>query len=231
MTRKSGKHQHWTAVSTLLGLISNAHRDLHHWRSNQQPQYAEAETLPLGHRFTLHVSDAELTIHGKLRDHLKYIYVCVCFMIKKKLHLLLWFYSSQFLHTTSKEWFLLKLEWQHVFATFQDTSKYFHRLQRRCGLVSLIPSPNLQVLVSLLKVFVDCSRGSDYNYHFYATQYFNLSGKLQVLFSLSFILSGTKRSTCWYISFLWIKIKSGLPASVGWFDIKIVENFASYPTG
>ena len=33
--------EHWTAVSTLLGLISSAHRDLH-----QQPQYAEAETLP-----------------------------------------------------------------------------------------------------------------------------------------------------------------------------------------
>ena len=45
MTRKSGKHlhvKHWTAVSTLLGLISSAHRDLHHWGSNQQPQYAEA---------------------------------------------------------------------------------------------------------------------------------------------------------------------------------------------
>ena len=47
MTRKSGTHlhqhtEHWTAVSTLLGLISSAHRDVHHWRSNQQPQYAEA---------------------------------------------------------------------------------------------------------------------------------------------------------------------------------------------
>ena len=41
--------EHWTAVSTLLGLISSAHRDLHHWKSNQQPQYAEAETLPPGH--------------------------------------------------------------------------------------------------------------------------------------------------------------------------------------
>ena len=38
--------EHWTAASTLLGLISSAHRNLHHWRSNQQPQYAEAETLP-----------------------------------------------------------------------------------------------------------------------------------------------------------------------------------------
>ena len=33
--------EHWTAVLTLLGLISSAYRDLHHWRSNQQPQTAE----------------------------------------------------------------------------------------------------------------------------------------------------------------------------------------------
>ena len=72
MIRKSGKPlhaNHWTAVSTLLGLISSAHRDLHHWRSNQQPQYAETETLPLGHRFMPHISEAELARHGKLRHH------------------------------------------------------------------------------------------------------------------------------------------------------------------
>ena len=62
--------QHWTTVLTLLGLISRAHCDLHHWRSNQQPQYAEAETLPLGHRFMPHISDAELTSRGELRNHL-----------------------------------------------------------------------------------------------------------------------------------------------------------------
>ena len=47
---------HWIAVSTLLCLISSADCDLHHWRSKQQPQYAEAETLPLGHRFMRHIS-------------------------------------------------------------------------------------------------------------------------------------------------------------------------------
>ena len=53
MTRKSGTHLHVTygALNSLIGLIISTHRDLHHWRSNQQPQYAEAETLPLGHRF------------------------------------------------------------------------------------------------------------------------------------------------------------------------------------
>ena len=30
--------KHWTAVSTLLGLISSVYRNLHHWRSNQWPQ-------------------------------------------------------------------------------------------------------------------------------------------------------------------------------------------------
>ena len=53
--------EHWT-VSTLLGLISSA-------PPNQQPQYAEAKTLPLGHRFMQHISDAELTSYGKLHDH------------------------------------------------------------------------------------------------------------------------------------------------------------------
>ena len=56
--------EHWTAVSTLLGLISSAHHDLHHWRSNQQSPKADAETLPLGHRFISYVSDAELITHG-----------------------------------------------------------------------------------------------------------------------------------------------------------------------
>ena len=58
------------AVSTVLGLITNAHCDLHHWRSNQQSQHAEAETLPRGHRFKPRLNDAELTSDGKLRDHL-----------------------------------------------------------------------------------------------------------------------------------------------------------------
>ena len=30
--------EHWTAVLTLLGLISSVYRNLHHWRSNQRPQ-------------------------------------------------------------------------------------------------------------------------------------------------------------------------------------------------
>ena len=30
--------KHWTAVSTLLGMISSVYHDLHHWRSNQRPQ-------------------------------------------------------------------------------------------------------------------------------------------------------------------------------------------------
>ena len=33
--------QHWTAISTLSGLISCVYRDLHHWRSNQRSQIAE----------------------------------------------------------------------------------------------------------------------------------------------------------------------------------------------
>ena len=54
--------EHRTAVSTLLGLISCAYRDLHHWRSNQQPQYAEAESVSLGHQFMPFISDAELVM-------------------------------------------------------------------------------------------------------------------------------------------------------------------------
>ena len=62
--------EHWTAVSTLFGLISSAHRDLHYWRLTQQLQYAEAETLPLGHWFMPRIRDTELTSYGKLHDHL-----------------------------------------------------------------------------------------------------------------------------------------------------------------
>ncbi len=29
--------EHWTAVSTVLGLISSVYPDLHHWRSSQGP--------------------------------------------------------------------------------------------------------------------------------------------------------------------------------------------------
>ena len=53
--------EHWTAISTIFGLITSAQNDLHHWRSNQQPQYAETESLPLGHRFMAYTSDPELS--------------------------------------------------------------------------------------------------------------------------------------------------------------------------
>ena len=39
--RRTATHdirEHWTAVSTLLGLISSVYSNLHHWRSNQRPQ-------------------------------------------------------------------------------------------------------------------------------------------------------------------------------------------------
>ena len=42
--------EHWIAVSTILGLISSAYLDLHHWRSNHQPQNAENETLQATHK-------------------------------------------------------------------------------------------------------------------------------------------------------------------------------------
>ena len=56
--------KHWTAISTLLGLISSVYRDLHHWRSNQQPQIAEPKTLQLSQQSISHTSDAKLTSHG-----------------------------------------------------------------------------------------------------------------------------------------------------------------------
>ena len=74
MTRKFGKHlhaKHWTVVSTILGLISSAYCDLHHWRSNQQPQKAEAKTLPLGHRSISQINGAKLTSHGDNAQPLK----------------------------------------------------------------------------------------------------------------------------------------------------------------
>ena len=30
--------EHWTAIQTVLVLISSVYRNLHHWRSNQRPQ-------------------------------------------------------------------------------------------------------------------------------------------------------------------------------------------------
>ena len=51
MTRKSAEtpthdiRKHWTAVSILLGLISSAHHNLHHWRLNQWPQIAMASLV------------------------------------------------------------------------------------------------------------------------------------------------------------------------------------------
>ena len=56
---------HWTAVSTLLSLVSSSYRDLHHWRSNQQTQNAETEGLPQGHQSMTHISNAESTTYGK----------------------------------------------------------------------------------------------------------------------------------------------------------------------
>ena len=59
---------HWTAVLTLLGLISSIYHDLHHWRSNQQPQNTEPK-LPLKYWSTLHTSDAKLTSHNIFSSH------------------------------------------------------------------------------------------------------------------------------------------------------------------
>ena len=41
--------EHWTAVLTLLSLISCVYRDLHNWRSNQQPQKEEPK-LHIAHK-------------------------------------------------------------------------------------------------------------------------------------------------------------------------------------
>ena len=40
-TLASNTQKHWTAFSTLLGLISSVYCDLTHWRSNQRLQNAE----------------------------------------------------------------------------------------------------------------------------------------------------------------------------------------------
>ena len=39
-------------------------------RSNQQPQYADTETLHQGPRFMPHIGEAESTSHGIFRDHI-----------------------------------------------------------------------------------------------------------------------------------------------------------------
>ena len=56
--------EHWTAVSTVLVLMGSAYRNLQHWRSTQQPQNTEAETLPRDQRFISHICDVELNSHG-----------------------------------------------------------------------------------------------------------------------------------------------------------------------
>ena len=48
--------KHWTAVSTLLGLISSVYRNLHYRRSNQRPQIVEPklhnwETVHIAHKW------------------------------------------------------------------------------------------------------------------------------------------------------------------------------------
>ena len=40
---KNGIWEHWTAVSTFLGVLSWLYRNPHHWRSNQQPQIVVPE--------------------------------------------------------------------------------------------------------------------------------------------------------------------------------------------
>ena len=39
-TLKQYIRKHWTAVSTLLGIINSVYHNLHHWRSNQRSQIA-----------------------------------------------------------------------------------------------------------------------------------------------------------------------------------------------
>ena len=55
--------EHWTAVSTLLGLISSVYHNLYHLRSNQRPQIAVPK-LQMSHQFISHTSDTKSTSHG-----------------------------------------------------------------------------------------------------------------------------------------------------------------------
>ena len=60
--------EHWTAVSTLLGLISSVYCNLHHWRSNQRPQKCtdcSAKTLQLSHQFISYANDAKSRLFGR----------------------------------------------------------------------------------------------------------------------------------------------------------------------
>ena len=50
--------KHWTAVSTLLGLISSVYHGVHHWRSNQIAE-PKLRQQPISH-----TSNAKPTSHG-----------------------------------------------------------------------------------------------------------------------------------------------------------------------
>ena len=67
MNRISSKHPYATygTRNSCLGLISSAYHNLHHKRSNQQPQNVETKLLPMSHQFLPHIRNAKSTSHGK----------------------------------------------------------------------------------------------------------------------------------------------------------------------
>ena len=73
-TRQTLAHdirKHWTAVSTLLGLISSVYRDLPHWRLNQRLQNAELKfyhwaTNPHCTQVTLNQCDVDWWLSGRI---------------------------------------------------------------------------------------------------------------------------------------------------------------------
>ena len=103
-----------------------------------------------------------------------YIYiVCVCYFTPWE------FFTSELVDN-----FSLKLEWQQVSSSFQDSSQYS---QQCCSLDSFHPPQHFQVFQSLYQSFGDCTKSTNYNRytcHFHIPRSFQFPCKVEVLIPL-----------------------------------------------
>ena len=96
MTRKYGEHscniqKHWTAVSTLLGLISSVYCYLPHWRLNQRPQKAEPKLY--------HCAISPHPVFARFSGHGNSIHNIIPLLKKENVHQVSFFNNNKHLLT------------------------------------------------------------------------------------------------------------------------------------
>ena len=89
----------------------------------------------------------------------------------------------EFFESTFPDDISLESEWQQIFPSLQDSSRYSGRSQQCCSLDCLHLSSCFSVLLSLYQSFSDCTKSTNYHWyyrHFHIPQLFQFPGNVEI---------------------------------------------------